>query len=914
MSDKIDFARINDAALACLESLCCELLPGGHKEGPEYKAADSTGGQGKSFSVNLHKGVWKDFAGDVGGSDPISLVAAIRDCKMGEAAIWLNERIHAGGLTQTAPTEYAAGADPSKWTPQPCAPSSAPAPNFNHYRLGQPSRRWEYKTATGKTVGWVCRFDLSDGGKDVIPVTWCRNEETGVESWRWKAFAQPRPLYGLPELLERPNVGVLVVEGEKTKDAAQRLCPSLAVVTWPGGSKAVKLSDFSVLAGRSVLIWPDADAKTYPEKHEKAGRFFPLEAQPGFKAALKIQGIISEITKSCRVIRPQNLPPNFDAVKDGWDLADAEQDGWTCPQVIEFIKRDKAAQTEPQPEHEPDAADLREPSQEKPVIDVHAQPEIPGAPFRLLGHDVDKYYYLPDGKKQVVELSASEHKSLNLLKLAPLQFWECTYPGDKGVDWQAAANALIQLTHDRGLFSVDKIRGRGCWIDSSHVVFHAGNYLVVDGHEVAIQDFKSEFIYELGHRLEIDNALPAVNKEAVFLRTLCESLSWKYKLDGLFLAGWLVVAPICGALAWRPHIWLTGPSGSGKSWIQSNIIQPMLGNVVLQVQSVTTEAGIRQTLRSDALPVTFDEAESQDQRGRNRMDGVLELSRQASSESGAPILKGTAGGNAMAFHIRSCFAFSSIGVASVNRADTSRVTIVELVKPDEYQAIRLFEHIKELWADTILKPGFCARLRARALSLAPTIRANAITFAAVIGRKLGDQRTGDQLGALLAGAFSLTSSGVIDVISAKKWVDEQDWSAWTPEAPDMDENKALAVLADAHIRIDGAQTRTVGELIEEAFMPGIDPQEAPKIEAARTMLVRNGIRCMDGFVVISNSHHQIARIFADTPYGGKWKDQLGRIKGAEQRKAVRFLGASHRAVAVPVGAFLDEGNYEEGGD
>jgi putative DNA primase/helicase len=169
---------------------------------------------------------------------------------------------------------------------------------------------------------------------------------------------------------------------------------------------------------------------------------------------------------------------------------------------------------------------------------------------------------------------------------------------------------------------------------------------------------------------------------------------------------------------------------------------------------------------------------------------VLELSRQASSEGGAPILKGTAGGNATAFHIRSCFLFSSIGVASVNRADTSRVTILELIKPDEGQGEKLFTHVKDFWGNTILKPGWCARLRARALSLASTIRINAVTFASVIGRKLGDQRTGDQLGALLAGAFSLTDSGEITAEAAKKWIDGKDWSAWTPEAPDMDENKA----------------------------------------------------------------------------------------------------------------------------
>ncbi len=90
----LDFARTNAAALACLEAICAGLLPDGRRRGREYVArnprrADEHAG---SFSVNLTTGVWKDFAtADVGGGDPVSLVAYLRGESMGDACRLLDE-------------------------------------------------------------------------------------------------------------------------------------------------------------------------------------------------------------------------------------------------------------------------------------------------------------------------------------------------------------------------------------------------------------------------------------------------------------------------------------------------------------------------------------------------------------------------------------------------------------------------------------------------------------------------------------------------------------------------------------------------------------------------------------------------------------------------------------------------------
>lgn len=70
----------------------------------------------------------------------------------------------------------------------------------------------------------------------------------------------------------------------------------------------------------------------------------------------------------------------------------------------------------------------------------------------------------------------------------------------------------------------------------------------------------------------------------------------------------------------------------------------LLGDFALPVVGNTTEAFIRQALRSDALPVVIDEAESNEKADQQRIQQILALARYASSETRASIGKGSAAG------------------------------------------------------------------------------------------------------------------------------------------------------------------------------------------------------------------------------------------------------------------------------
>lgn len=145
-----------------------------------------------------------------------------------------------------------------QWTVVVPVPADAPAPPVGHPTRGRPSARWSYVSADGALLGEVCRFDLPGGGKEVLPLTFCRHAD-GRPAWRWKMWTGTRPLYGLDQLAARPAASVVVVEGEKACDAARQLLPDCACITWPGGAKAMAKADWSPLQGRQVILWPDAD-------------------------------------------------------------------------------------------------------------------------------------------------------------------------------------------------------------------------------------------------------------------------------------------------------------------------------------------------------------------------------------------------------------------------------------------------------------------------------------------------------------------------------------------------------------------------------------------------------------------------------------------------------------------------------
>jgi hypothetical protein len=193
--------------------------------------------------------------------------------------------------------------DAEEWRPE-LAPAAAKPEDFRHPELGEPSRIWAYCDREGLLEGYTCRFETvrPDGtpGKEFRPRRWgalLKNGRTRT-GWHWKGWGEGRPLYGLPELLSRPDASVLIVEGERKADAARWLCPEYAAVAPMNGARSPHKTDWTSLAGRHVVIWPDND-------------------QPGSEFARACARLAADAGATSVAI--VEIPEQWPA---GWDLAD----------------------------------------------------------------------------------------------------------------------------------------------------------------------------------------------------------------------------------------------------------------------------------------------------------------------------------------------------------------------------------------------------------------------------------------------------------------------------------------------------------------------------------------------------------------------------------------------------------------
>ena len=222
-----------------------------------------------------------------------------------------------------APLTGASAAAPKKkddgWRCVQPVPDDAPPPLEAHPRLGRPAGRWLYVDRDGRLLGLANRFDTADGGKEFRPLSLWQRDRDHRREWRWESMPPLRPLYGLDCLAERPKAPVVVCEGEKATDAARHLLPGFVGMTSPNGSKSAAKADWSPLAGRRVVIWPDAD----PAGTAYADAVASMARDAG--------------ASSVAVLAPP------EGVGEGWDAADAEAEGWTTTEAEAFVASARSA-------------------------------------------------------------------------------------------------------------------------------------------------------------------------------------------------------------------------------------------------------------------------------------------------------------------------------------------------------------------------------------------------------------------------------------------------------------------------------------------------------------------------------------------------------------------------------------------
>jgi len=748
---------------------------------------------------------------------------------------------------------------------------------------------YAYRDAHGNLLGAILRCIFSDGKKQFLPVTYCVNKNTGEESWILKGFDDNRPIYLLDTL--KGHEEVLVVEGEKCAKAASiDIGHAYDVVSWMGGTKAIDKTDWSPLYGMKVTLWADNDIQVY-KRGANEGKVKPQDEQNGRMAMIWLKKHLE--ANGCTVTlldQPIGKP-------DNWDCSDAKEEGYD---LIQYI-----ADHTPEPEQYSDDEEHDQPQQK---LDIAPQ-----------GYDEGRFYYYSRFTKQIKMLRDRDHTKNSLLGIAPLEWWKSGFQNSKdGVDWDAATSWMMNACRVVGIFNKRRIRGRGCWMDDGRFVMHLGDRLVVDNTTVDIGGIRSNYLYQAAERKKAPSN-PLGQEEAKGLLEAAKAFDWDMPASAALLAGFCVLAPICGMLEWRPHLWINGGSGSGKSTVTKSFTRKLIGDMGVYITLNSSVAGLRQTLKSDAFPVMVEEFDPKNKSTNDKAQEYFDMMRDSSDDTENPVLRGNPSGEVMEYSSNSMFYLVGVQVCTTEQAVLNRTAILSLRSRPDKTAQQKARN-KENWGaiqstiyekiDTI--DDVASRLLARTIGMIDIIRDNIKTFRSAANTHFGNARYADQYGTLLAGSYSLVSDCRVTEEVALNYIKVYDWSVYTEDSDDDESMLALSSIMQLRIRVAGGvsiRDITVAEAIDEVRNSSNDADDA------HSELKRMGIVCKDDCFVIANRSEALTDRLEGKPWGQQWGRYLKRIitQSGEHVKStenpIRFGAMSQRGTEIPYGIVFGEDDY-----
>lgn len=253
------------------------------------------------------------------GGDAIAFLMQFHDWTFAQACEELGRPLDD---TTRAPSAPRAAAKPEWLSCRP--PAGQVKTSFDTRELGPPVRSWEILDESGALLGYVARHPDPDkpSGKVVLTYSWGHFEGQEVDHWECRHFSRPKPLYGLQRLglarkrQTRPQV--ILLEGEGKADSAQALFPGSVGMSWLGGAPGVVGNDYTPLRGLQVVLIPDND-------------------EPGLKAVTWLRENLIGMGCEVTVIAPEE-----DRAK-GWNLDDAEREGWTPETALAWARQRKMA-------------------------------------------------------------------------------------------------------------------------------------------------------------------------------------------------------------------------------------------------------------------------------------------------------------------------------------------------------------------------------------------------------------------------------------------------------------------------------------------------------------------------------------------------------------------------------------------
>lgn len=819
-----------------------------------------------SFHISID-GQWFDHATNEGG-DFINLVARSKNISDLEAAKEI-----AGGDYQPAPKKTSKTRPREreiKVQPKYPIPEKETDTFIDYARTDFYQRKWGKYVCTfairnvkNEILYFVVRYESAPKNEDEKKQKNTIPFYLGVDNKYYAKLPwdEKIPMYGVQKL--KTGCKVIIVEGEKKAIVP---CGDYVLISPVGGSAKFKYADVEPLKLASeVIVWPDAD-------------------EPGRKAAEEIIKLIPCENKSILVIKDK---------PKSWDICDLTNEGGDPVQFIETCEREIYFD-EPPKAHEPE---IKEPPPSDPP---QFRPDNDNPYFRCLGWDDEYHYFMLKRNRIIMLIGKQSFTSSKLGAIAPLNYFEerslLTPQGNIKVS--QAQDHIQNMSNEIGRFNMDKVRGSGVWIDGKHKIVNTGRELFVDGNKIGYDDFPSNYIYVSSEKYfgKIEGT-PANAKQGEDLLKLFEVQKWTTPQACYATLGWTLISNFGGCLNWRPHIFINGKIGSGKSWLLDNVIKPIVGDYAHYGSGADTEPGIRRSIMQEPRPVVLDEMKIKTKKDESNISNILNLIRNSSSDASAKITMASANGGTINFNVRSPFCLSSDQVPFDSEDLTSRIIQCELETPHsslrekhertkaeasaqylpvlnnpDIFRIRIFQKLQDILDDIYWLQHDELALKTPEFTFFNTNRkrANWAPLLAVIYHLTHDGKLSDNV--------NMATQWLFDTVG--NWRDDQNISYG-------DEDGIIYALIETSVRVE-TEDMTIGELLIRS-----------NDDLFKKYLGRIGIKVnKKGELCIATNSEKIKQILKDKHYAQNYDAQLKRnelcINSKEKSKNVRFAEIGNR--------------------
>jgi len=468
------------------------------------------------------------------------------------------------------------------------------------------------------------------------------------------------------------------------------------------------------------------------------------------------------------------------------------------------------------------------------------------------------------------------------------------------------AHSLFEASDSLKLFSPDRIRSHGAWKESDKYVFHDGEMVHSKAGSVSCFDASDYYIYAKDEKIPFGKTPLSIDDGLLLIETI-NGARWGRPIYGQILSGWIALAPICGLFDFRPHIWISGPRGSGKTTIFEDIIAHCLKGLAFQAQGSTSEAGLRQKLHGSPVPVVFDEAEDTGGGEDSRSRKLVEFARLSFKESDAPVYKGSASGKAVKFEVKSMFAIGSITPKLEFPADINRFIVMDL-KPsgDDVGDSKLWKEAYRKFTTSSGHKGFSERLLVRSFSLVDKIKKSVEAIYPFAIDQIKDQRRAHIYSHVFAGFWSLYNDDVIHEESIHFLLNQVSEMELNADKHETDAESALSTIQSHRIRtgtsVSPSGEATISSLIDKALLNG--PGDLSMAALAKTILLDHGIHVLADKISFQKKHRGIQEALKGSFYSVGYDKILESLPGADGNGVQKFYSLPKRVVSIPIEYFV----------